>query len=278
LRRRRRRWWRGSRWQRWCGAAHRCRCGGVWCGLAGGCLRCHNRGVLAGIGSGVGDDENPCRDDGGGRAGECGRRPPGAIPRPGSVVSCPHAALWQRLKVRRCAATDRGQVLIVRPSCRCRWVHVPKVVTAGCRPPGGGVSLVVPSGKSLLHTGIGAVYDAGGGGGRAVGRLAGPIVPQAIPRLFAVIAAGRRRRWRARAGSVPLVCVRRREHAALCVPIWRQVTGIGSAVRWCRVGDLLERGKRECLLRGAAKDTAFGKPIDPPHRSSVSVHEECVAH
>jgi hypothetical protein len=64
----------------------------------------------------------------------------------------------------------------------------------------------------------------------------------------------------------------------LCVPISRRVTGIGSAVRWCRVGDLLERWKREGLLRGATKYTAVGKPIDPPHRSSVSVHEECVAH
>ena len=137
----------------------------------------------------------------------------------------------------------------------------------------------MPSGKSLLHNGIGAIYGAGSGGSGAVGRLAGPIVPYVIPWLFPVFAVREhRRRWRAGVGGVPLIFLRRRGHAVLCVPISRQVTGIGSGVRWWRVGDLLERWKREGLLRGAAKDTAFGKPIDPPHRSSVSVLEECVAH
>ena len=167
----------------------------------------------------------------------------------------------------------------MRPCCRCRCAHVPTIVIAGCRPPGGGVSLVVPSGKSLLHNGIGAIYGAGSGGSGAVGRLAGPIVPYVIPWLFPVFAVREhRRRWRAGVGGVPLIFLRRRGHAVLCVPISRQVTGIGSAVRWWRVGNLLERWKREGLLRGATEDTAFGKPIDPPHRSSVSVLEECVAH
>jgi hypothetical protein len=138
---------------------------------------------------------------------------------------------------------------------------------------GGSVSLVVLCGKSLRHTAIGAIY----GGGGTVGRLAGPNAPRAIPRLRGVIAAGGHRR-RAGAGGVPRVWVPRAGRAVLCIPVWGHVTGVNFAVRWWRVGERFERGKREGLLRRATNDTAFGKPTDPPHRSNVSVRQRCGTH
>ena len=47
--------------------------------------------------------------------------------------------------------------------------------------------------------------------------------------------------------------------------------------RW-RLSEPVECGKREGLVGGAAKDSTFGKSINPPHQSSVSARQELCAH
>jgi len=49
-------------------------------------------------------------------------------------------------------------------------------------------------------------------------------------------------------------------------------------VRWWRLSEPVECGKREGLVGGAAKDSTLGTSINPRHQSSVSARQELCAH
>jgi len=127
---------------------------------------------------------------------------------------------------------------------------------------------VVLDGKGLPHTGSGTVGGNGAGGGVVIDRRAGSIVPEARGWLLGVIPGGRRRGRRV--ARIPIVGATCAGGARMSVPIGRRVTGSGAAVRPWRLSEPVECGKREGLVGGAAKDSTFGKSINPPHQSSVS--------
>ena len=135
---------------------------------------------------------------------------------------------------------------------------------------------MVLDGKGLPHTGSGTVGGNGAGGGVVIDRRAGSIVREARGRLLGVIPGGRRRGRRV--ARIPIVGATCAGGARMNVPIGRRITGSGVAVRWWRLSEPVECGKREGLVGGAAKDSTLGKSINPRHQSSVSARQELCAH